>query len=105
MELQLLYWRLIGLRIDNPGTGTNDSPLKYPSLTFKWFKEPSLVPIATTPSLTVNQPGRYYVEITMEHVLLIPTQTESQFLKLQGVTATITSSKGNPFALQQVQQH
>jgi hypothetical protein len=31
------------LRIDNPGTGTNDSPLKYPSLTFKWFKEPSLV--------------------------------------------------------------
>jgi hypothetical protein len=50
------------LRIDNPGTGTNDSPLKYPSLTFKWFKEPSLVPIATTPSLTVNQPGRYYVE-------------------------------------------
>jgi hypothetical protein len=44
------------LRIDNPGTGTNDSPLKYPSLTFKWFKEPSLVPIATTPSLTVNQP-------------------------------------------------
>jgi hypothetical protein len=53
MELQLIvleahWW------IDNPGTGTNDSPLKYPSLTFKWFKEPSLVPIATTPSLTVN---------------------------------------------------
>jgi hypothetical protein len=40
----------------------------------------------------------------MEHVLLIPTQTESQFLKLREL-ATITSSKGNPFALQQVQQH
>jgi hypothetical protein len=57
------------LRIDNPGTGTNDSPLKYPSLTFKWFKEPSLVPIATTPSLTVNQPGLITLRTTMEHVL------------------------------------
>ena len=25
------------LTIDNPGTGLNDSPLKYPSLTYKWF--------------------------------------------------------------------
>jgi hypothetical protein len=58
MELQLIVLEAHWLRIDNPGTGTNDSPLKYPSLTFKWFKEPSLVPIAT-PSLTVNQPGRY----------------------------------------------
>ena len=27
------------LTIDNPGTGSNDSPLNYPSLTFKWYKE------------------------------------------------------------------
>jgi hypothetical protein len=83
MELQLLYWRLIGFKDRQSRYRDKRFSIKYPSLTFKWFKEPSLVPIATTPSLTVNQPGRYYVEITMEHVLLIPTQTESQFLKLQ----------------------
>ncbi|MBQ0769263.1 MAG: gliding motility-associated C-terminal domain-containing protein, partial [Bizionia sp.] len=27
------------LTIDNPGTGNNDSPLNYPTLTFKWYKE------------------------------------------------------------------
>jgi hypothetical protein len=26
------------LTIDNPGIGSNDSPLKYPSLTYNWFK-------------------------------------------------------------------
>jgi gliding motility-associated-like protein len=53
------------LTIDNPGTGTNDSPLQYPSLTYKWYKETS----ATTSefvdygnSLSVNSPGVYFVE-------------------------------------------
>lgn len=50
------------LTIDNPGTGSNDSPLKYPSLTYNWFKEPGLTPIATGQSLRVNQSGIYYVE-------------------------------------------
>jgi hypothetical protein len=81
------------LRIDNPGTGTNDSPLKYPSLTFKWFKEPSLVPIATTPSLTVNQPGRY-VE-TNYGTVLDSYSNRVTVSEASGVTATITSSKGN----------
>jgi len=53
------------LTIDDPGTGTNDSPLQYPSLTYKWYKETS----ATTSvfvdygnSLSVNSPGVYFVE-------------------------------------------
>ncbi len=50
------------LSIDNPGTGSNNSPLQYPALTYKWFKEPSLTPIATTNTLTVSQAGVYYVE-------------------------------------------
>ena len=85
------------LRIDNPGTGTNDSPLKYPSLTFKWFKEPSLVPIATTPSLTVNQPGRYYVETNYGTCTSDSYSNRVTVNEATGVTATITSSKGNPF--------
>lgn len=85
------------LTIDNPGTGTNDSPLKYPALTYKWFREPSDIPVATTASLTVNQPGRYYVETnygscTSDSYSNIVTVGEAA-----GVAATITSGKGNPF--------
>ena len=85
------------LTIDNPGTGTNDSPLKYPSLTYKWFKEPSLVPVATTPSLTVNQPGRYYVETNYGTCTSDSYSNRVTVAESSGSTATITSSKGNPF--------
>ena len=53
------------LTIDNPGTGLNDSPLKYPSLTYKWFKETSPTTsdfVSAGPTLAVNTPGTYYVE-------------------------------------------
>lgn len=86
------------LTIDNPGVATNDSPLKYPSLTYKWFKEPSLTPIATGKSLTVNQPGKYYVETdygtcTSNSYSNRVTVSESN----SSVATTITSSLGNPF--------
>jgi gliding motility-associated-like protein len=85
------------LTIDNPGTGTNDSPLKYPSLTYKWFKEPSLVPVATTASLTVNQPGRYYVETNYGTCTSDSYSNRVTVGEGSVVSATITSSKGNPF--------
>ena len=85
------------LTIDNPGTGTNDSPLKYPSLTYKWFKEPSLVPIATTASLTVNQPGRYYVETNYGTCTSDSYSNRVTVGEALGASAIITSSKGNPF--------
>lgn len=85
------------LTIDNPGTGTNDSPLKYPSLTYKWFKEPSVVPVATTASLTVNQPGRYYVETNYGTCTSDSYSNRVTVAESSGSTATITSSKGNPF--------
>lgn len=87
------------LTIDNPGTGTNDSPLKYPSLTYNWFKEPSLTPIATTSSLQVNQPGVYYVETN--YGSCNPSLSYSNRVTINtttgGAVATITSSLGNPF--------
>lgn len=85
------------LSIDNPGTGTNDSPLKYPSLTYKWFKEPSLVPIATTTSITVTQPGRYYVETNYGTCTADSYSNRVTVSEASSVSATITSSKGNPF--------
>jgi len=53
------------LTIDNPGTGTNDSPLQYPSLTFDWYKEISpttSVFVSSGSSLNVNEPGTYFVK-------------------------------------------
>lgn len=85
------------LKIDNPGTGTNDSPLKYPSLTFKWYKEPSLTPIATTSSLTVNQPGIYYVETNYGTCTSNSYSNRVTVSEASGQSATITSSLGNPF--------
>ncbi|MFE3868422.1 gliding motility-associated C-terminal domain-containing protein [Flavobacterium sp. LS2P90] len=86
------------LTIDNPGVGSNDSPLKYPSLTYNWFKEPSLTPIATGQSLNVNQPGKYYVETNYG---TCTSNSYSNRVTVNEATSTaattITSSLGNPF--------
>jgi gliding motility-associated-like protein len=86
------------LTIDNPGTGSNDSPLKYPSLTYNWFKEPGLTPIATGQSFSVTQPGKYYVETnygscTSDSYSNRVTVNEAA----SSAATTITSSLGNPF--------
>tara|TARA_R110002050_G_scaffold11_8_gene184 strand:+ start:20369 stop:21820 length:1452 start_codon:yes stop_codon:yes gene_type:complete len=89
------------LTIDNPGTGTNDSPLKYPSLTFKWYKETSpttSVFVAAGSSLSVNQPGTYYVETNYG---TCSSNSYSNRVTLSeasgGASATITSSLSSPY--------
>lgn len=89
------------LTIDNPGTGLNDSPLNYPSLTFKWYKETgptTSVFVADGESLTVSTDGTYFVETnygtcTSESFSNRVTVTEST----NGSTTNIVSSLGNPF--------
>lgn len=93
------------LTIDNPGTGTNDSPLKYPSLTFNWYRETSpttSVFVAAGSSLSVNVPGKYFVETNYG------TCTSNSFSNRVTVTeetltggSTITSSLGNPICASQ----
>jgi gliding motility-associated-like protein len=85
------------LKIDNPGTGINDSPLKYPSLTYRWFKEPSVTPVATGSSLTVNQPGTYYVETNYGSCTSNSYSNRVTVTGVVGPSFTITSSLGNPF--------
>ena len=90
------------LTIDKPGIGSNDSPLNYPSLTYKWYKETS--PTTSTyvgdgATLSVNQPGTYFVKTNYG------TCTSNSFsnrVKISEVTsgeanASIVSSLGNPF--------
>ena len=89
------------LTIDNPSIGTNDSPLQYTSLTYKWYKETSLTTsdfVADGESLSVNQPGTYFVETnygtcTSNSFSNRVTVSES----ISGSSSSISSSKGNPF--------
>lgn len=90
------------LTIDNPGTGANDSPLNYPSLTYQWFQETgptSSVFVADGASLNVNEPGTFFVETNYG------TCTSNSFSNRVTITevdsnnadAGISSSLGNPF--------
>ena len=91
------------LTIDNPGTGENDSPLQYPSLTFKWFKEinpTTSVFIAEGATLSVTQVGTYFVETnygTCTSNSFSNRVTVSEATSEDEVFASIESSLGNPF--------
>lgn len=90
------------LTIDNPGTGINDSPLNYPSLTFNWFKETSpttSVFVSEGFTLTVNQPGTYFAKTnygTCTSESFSNRVTISEAISGEA-NATIASSLGNPF--------
>jgi len=91
------------LTIDNPGTGNNDSPLNYPSLTFNWFKEinpTTFIFVAQSPTLSITQEGKYFVETNYgtctsnsfsNRVMVFEATSDEE------VFATIESSSGNPF--------
>jgi len=94
------------LTIDNPGTGSNDSPLLYPNLTFNWFKETSpttSVFVAEGPTLSVSEEGTYFVETnygtctsdSFSNRVTISEATSGE------ANATIASSLGNPFCPEQ----
>jgi len=90
------------LTIDNPGTETNDSPLNYPSLTYKWYKETgptTSVFVSDGPALTVSAPGIYFVETSYG---TCTSDSFSNRVTISTVTtgnadAGISSSLGNPF--------
>lgn len=94
------------LTIDNPGNGDNDSPLNYPTLTFNWFKETSpttSVFVAAGTSLSVNQPGTYFVRTNYG---TCTSNSSSNHVTISEATsgeanATIVSSFGNPFCADQ----
>ncbi|WP_229736608.1 T9SS type B sorting domain-containing protein [Bizionia arctica] len=89
------------LTIDNPGTGLNDSPLNYPNLTFKWYRETSpttSVFVEDGETLLVSNPGTYFVKTnygTCTSDSFSNRVTVSQ--STSGSTSDIVSSLGNPF--------
>ncbi|WP_412560896.1 gliding motility-associated C-terminal domain-containing protein [Winogradskyella sp. MIT101101] len=95
------------LTIDNPGTGNNDSPLNYPSLTFNWYKETSSttsVFVAEGPSLSVSEEGTYFVETNYSSCTsdsFSNRVTISEASSSGEAEATIASSLGNPYCPEQ----
>ncbi|WP_422104421.1 gliding motility-associated C-terminal domain-containing protein [Winogradskyella sp.] len=95
------------LTIDNPGTGNNDSPLNYPSLTFNWYKETSettAVFVAQGPSLSVSEEGTFFVETnygTCTSNSFSNRVTISEASASGEADATIASSLGNPYCPEQ----
>ncbi|WP_299362116.1 gliding motility-associated C-terminal domain-containing protein [Winogradskyella sp.] len=95
------------LTIDNPGTGNNDSPLNYPSLTFNWYKETSettAVFVAQGSTLSVNEEGTYFVETnygTCTSNSFSNRVTISEVSISGDADATIASSLGNPYCPEQ----
>ncbi|ULC58061.1 gliding motility-associated C-terminal domain-containing protein [Flaviramulus sp. BrNp1-15] len=93
------------LTIDNPGDAMNDSPLQYPSLTYNWYKETGAttsVLVDSGESLSVNQPGTYFVETnygtctsnSYSNRVTVSESTSSS-------TSEISSSLGNPYCVSQ----
>ncbi|MDG2431067.1 gliding motility-associated C-terminal domain-containing protein [Flavobacterium sp.] len=96
------------LRIDPDGNTVSNSPLKYPSLTYNWYRDngtslPKTLVLSAGPgNYTVTQPGTYFVETNYG------TCTSNSYSNRVQVTesttaasASITSSKGNPFCIAQ----
>ncbi len=94
------------LTIDNPGTGQNDSPLRYPNLTFSWYKvtgPTTSVFVAEGETLEVSEEGTFFVETNYG------TCTSNSFSNRVTISeassgeanASIASSLGNPFCPEQ----
>ena len=85
------------LSIFNSGTST--SPLFYPELTYVWKKKqlPNDIVIGAGSSVTVNQPGQYYVE-TNYGVCTPSFDSRSRMITVSSLVSpnlNITSSGGN----------
>ncbi|NRT14505.1 hypothetical protein HNP99_000845 [Flavobacterium sp. 28A] len=94
------------LSVDPNGNGVTNSPLQFPSLTYNWFKYngPLLpeTPVATasSSSYTVTSPGSYFVK-TNYGACTSDSDSYSNIVEVfqsaTSASASITSSKGNPF--------
>ncbi len=80
------------LSIDN--TGTPASPLYYPQLTYKWYKDFIEIPGQTGSFITVSQPGSYYA-VTNYGSCVLSSQSNTVTVNVQNLlTPQITTDDG-----------
>lgn len=82
----------VTLQIDN--TGTSASPLFYPELTYKWYRNFAEVPGATGPSLTVTQSGNYYVIVDYGSCVMNSYSNVVTVNTITGFVLTIDTTDG-----------
>jgi hypothetical protein len=89
----------VTLAIDNITPSVpKTSPLQYPQLKYKWYKDGNAIANESNSTLSINQAGNYYVEV--DYGPCTDANTHSQIVKVDGTSgsgAVITSSSGNPF--------
>ena len=87
------------LSIDQP-TFADPSPISFPSLKYKWFKNNVVVPGQIGTSLTVNSAGIYHVEIDYGSCSTSSSITRSQDVSVSqsvtGLSFVVSSSLPNP---------
>lgn len=82
----------VTLQIDN--TGTSASPLFYPGLTYKWYRNFAEVPGATGPSLSVNQAGNYYAIVNYGSCVMNSYSNVVTVNTIAGFELTIDTTDG-----------
>ncbi|WP_303423025.1 gliding motility-associated C-terminal domain-containing protein [Tamlana sp. 2_MG-2023] len=91
------------LTIDDPGDVNNDSPLQYPSLTYRWYKETSATTkqfVADGSSLEVTSAGKYFVETNYGTCTSNSYSNRVTVNEIStGVIVSINSSLGNPYCM------
>ncbi|GIQ58837.1 adhesin SprC [Flavobacterium collinsii] len=88
------------LSVDNDTPSvTNSSPLNYPNLKYRWFKDGVVIPGQSTKDLTVNAAGEYYAYV--EYGTCTEPNISSNRVTVtgsgSGSAVVISSSLGNPF--------
>ncbi len=92
------------LTIDNPGEASTISPLQFPNLTFRWFRQTSettSVFVSSGNSLAVTEPGTYFAETDYGSCSATSDSSSNRVTVTEiasGMSsATINSSLGNPY--------
>jgi len=91
------------LTIDNLDLFSNNSPLKYSSLTFKWYKETGSITsdfafVSDGETLSVNEPGTYFVNTNYGTCTSVSTSNRVTISALDfSIASNINSSLGNPY--------
>jgi len=90
----------VTLSVDNDTPAdVNSSPLNYPNLKYRWYKDDVLITGQNSASLVVNTPGSYYAEV--DYGKCTEPNISSNRVTVSSVSGgsavTIDSSLGNPF--------
>lgn len=89
----------VTLSVYNDPSDPDSSPLKFPQLKYNWYKNDVLISGQSSSSIVVNTPGVYYAELNYGPCTDVNFRSQDVAVTSSSGSgsATILSSKGNPF--------